>query len=183
MWYSVDLLLLIRCGRLLSCAASAQRANLMLLSLLPVLLLWCFGRRCREHWPRRRWNEISVCIIRLFFGNTSHFVPCLFITIFVLHLNSCNFTFSNYMSLWRCGSMSSSHPVDPGSIPGASIVFEWHILSSREWFNLNDIIKLLHNLLWITVSLNSFWDHILDTFSFALFERSKWAFFTCRIRP
>jgi hypothetical protein len=71
------------------------------------------------------------------------FVPCLFITIFVLHLNSCNFMFSNYMSLWRRGSMSSSHPVDPGSIPGASIVFEWHILYSSEWFNLNDIIKTL----------------------------------------
>ena len=130
-------------------------------------------------------GEIKLqSVIHVYSLVTHHiFVPCLFITIFVLHLNSCNFTFSNYMLLWRRGSTSSSHPVDPGSIPGASIVFEWHILSSREWFNLNDIIKLLHNLLWITVSLNSFWDHILDTFSFALFERSKWAFFTCRIRP
>ena len=51
-------------------------------------------------------------------------------------LNNFNSGHFKYMSLWRCGIVSSCHPVGPGSIPGVGAISLWkNLLQRRTWLS------------------------------------------------
>ena len=110
---SVDLLFLPRCGRLPSRAASAQRANLMLLPLLPVLLLFDASAVGAVN-TGPDGGEIIFSLVtyhNLFLASSLQFSSCIEILVI--------YRFSYCVLPFRRGSAASSHSIVPGSIPGA----------------------------------------------------------------